>query len=136
MKVKFSYTTITVLSVLFFISSCTCTSKEGEWDPMKWKTDVKMTKDHSISVPSEGGTYLFSCKNYSGIWLSGVNVNEERQEIIDFHKSEGDWGHVFCEQNTLSVTILPNHTGKLRIISVGPTAGDIFDYFTFKQEGE
>lgn len=46
-----------------------CTDDDGDWERMKWKTEVKMENGHVISVPAEGGTYQFTCQNYS-IWFS------------------------------------------------------------------
>ena len=47
----------------FFVSSCS--DEDGDWDPMKWKTEVKKSSDDYFHVPPQGGTYVFYCTNYS-----------------------------------------------------------------------
>ena len=43
-----------------------CTSKDGDWEPMEWEVDTSayLKKDH-IAVPESGGTYTLFCNNYA-----------------------------------------------------------------------
>lgn len=115
---------------------------DGEWDPMEWKADVKLKKDHSISVSAEGGTFHFACTNYSSFWLSGVSEDGQGVEfdyddyVYDYSYSVGKWSRVEVEGNVMTVMISPNGTGNQRILKIKPTGGDICDYFTFTQANQ
>lgn len=104
---------------------------------MKWKTDAKMDKERVIHVPVDGGTYVFKCKNYNSFWLS--NVLEDNKDVsIDNKEWEyaiGEWSSVAIEKNVMTVTVSPNDDNRSRLLKVTPTAGDIFSYFSFNQEG-
>lgn len=60
------------LLILSMLVNVSCESRDGDWESMKWKTDAKMNKERIINVPVSGGTYVFTCKNYSRFWLSVV----------------------------------------------------------------
>lgn len=121
-----------------FITSCTKEDPDGAWDPMKWKTSVTKNKDGWITVPSEGGTYVFVCTNYNAPWMSdiceridGKNVYYDRENL---NLVKGTWITAQMDGTTMTVTVDPNTTGKEREASVTATAGDIFDTFSFRQE--
>ena len=125
---------VVTIAFFFMVGLTACSNEDGDWDPMDWKNDVKMEKKHSISVPMEGGTYQFSCKNYS-FWFYalqeyGANVELEYDDVHHIH---GEWVTADVENDVLTVTISPNDTGKQRAAVVGVTAGDVFDSFTFNQ---
>ena len=63
-----------------------CSNEDGDWESMKWKTDVKMEKGHSISVPVKGGSYLFTCRNYGCIWFSDLQENGDYIILDDFYQ--------------------------------------------------
>jgi len=110
---------------------------------MRWKTSVVIEKDGKIAVPTQGGSYVFVCTNYNKPWMSDL------KEIIDgketYYNSPWDdnpdsrfsitspWLTAQWKDNTLTVTVEPNETGKEREMEVMVTAGDIFDTFTFNQ---
>lgn len=48
-----------ILSILVFVS---CESRDGDWEAMKWETDVKMDKEKVITVPENGGTYILNVR--------------------------------------------------------------------------
>lgn len=79
----------------------------------------------SVNVPAEGTSYLLVCTNpwpNYGIWLSSVSVDEQFVTLDEEQfMAEGEWGSVVCEEEKLSITIAPNHTGKVRVIEVEPT---------------
>ena len=123
-----------------------CSDEDGDWEEMKWTTSVKKDKGGVISVGSEGGTFEFKCKNYSP-WMTSVKQKEDGQQEQTFYV-EGDDGYrdqnLYIEAtwltakftgHTLTVTILPTTSQNQRTMTVNVTAGDIFDSFTFCQQG-
>ena len=99
-----------LLVIPLFISSCS--KEDGDWDPMKWQTEVKKSSDGNIHVSPNGGTFVFYCKNYSSFWLTAK-----------------------CEGNKLTVTIEPTTSNGFRFIKLEIEAGDVFDEFNFRQSG-
>lgn len=125
------------LMVFVAIAGLTACSEEldGDWPPMEWKTDVNMGKGHTISVPADGGTFLFTCTNYGGFWLSDIYEGGQFMEPTppDYEKIAWKWGSVEVKKNVMTVVISPNESGTERSVKISPTAGDIFDHFTFNQ---
>lgn len=124
-----------ILSILVFVS---CESRDGDWEAMKWETDVKMDKEKVITVPENGGTYIFKCKNYSSFWLSAV-LEDDKNICIDnknWENAIGEWSSVNIEKNVMTVIVCPNDSNHSRLLKVTPTAGDIFSYFSFDQAGK
>lgn len=78
---------LSLLPVLFLCLAglTACDDKEdkndiliGKWHPMEWETDVEMKEPYnSISVPAEGDTYSFTCKNYKYPCIHRVIDGEE-----------------------------------------------------------
>ena len=144
-KTIFSTLIITALTVATF-TSCDdeVNGKEvdGKWDPMKWKTEVNMGKEHQVQVPAKGGTYTFTCTNYFP-WLADLEINgkfihpEEIDDdvITNYHRINYDWFSAEASGQELTVTIAPNTASETRSGRLCVTAGDIFDYFTFTQSG-
>lgn len=136
MKNSFLYLLPTlILSIFVFVS---CESKDGDWEAMKWETDVKMDKEKIITVPVTGGTYVFKCTNYGSFWLSGV-LEDDKDVSIDGGRWEnaiGEWSSVKIEKNVMTVSVSPNNNNRNRLLKVTPTAGDIFSYFSFNQAGK
>lgn len=116
-------------------NSCTQEPEDGDWEAMKWKTEVKKDKDGMIRIPAEAGTYTFTCANYSFFWIS--SVTEGTNDISpdkDSHKAaEGEWSHIKVEGDVLTVAIDANTSTGSRALRVYVTAGDIFADFTFIQ---
>lgn len=52
--------------IIYTIAFLSCTSKDGDWEPMEWEVDTSayLKKDH-IAVPESGGTYTLFCNNYA-----------------------------------------------------------------------
>lgn len=115
-----------------------CSDDDGDWDQMKWIADTAMGKDHTISVPMEGGTYQFTCANYPSFWFSGFRVDGKPvdYDYEDIWHLRGEWITADVENNVLTVTVLPNTAENSRTAKIGVTAGDIFDGFTFHQAGQ
>ena len=120
--------------------SCSHEAKDGDWETMKWKKVVpevvKIDGKTCYSVPMEGGTYTFICKNYSGFWLADILDNDEvvtRDLINDHLRYESGWVNVKVEGNVMTVTFAHNDS-HARKLEVCVTAGDIFDSFRFIQQ--
>lgn len=124
-----------ILSIFVFAA---CESKDGDWEKMKWETDVKMDKEKIITVPVTGGTYVFKCTNYGSFWLSGVLEDDKDVSIDDvrWENAIGKWSSVKIEKNVMTVIVFPNNDNRNRLLKVTPTAGDIFSYFSFNQAGK
>lgn len=125
------------------LAGCSGEELDGDWDLMKWKTEVKVGKGGYVEVPKAGGTYQWTCKNYHGFWLSGARetASDGSKKSFWIYGTESDFNHltttwstIKAEERVLTVTIAPNETDSTRILEVQVTAGDIFDQFNFRQE--
>ena len=118
-----------------------CSDDDGDWTPMKWKTDAKMDKSHRIDVPSDGGTYSFECTNYGGPWIEELDETVNRQCTV-YYRDDNNVSHHFTgkyteakfEDNKFTVVIAPNNDSSERKTGVKVSTGDIFDSFTFNQQ--
>ena len=123
-----------ILSV--FPVGCGGDEPDGKWAKMKWNVPSGLSQvDGIYMVPSSGGTYKFTCKNYKP-WIGHViEYNVLMPPIEDFHFCEGEWFSVTCDNNDVIFTFQPlgNDDEESRELEVVLTAGDIFDYFTFRQ---
>ena len=69
---------VMVLALPLFMASCS--KDDGDWEPMKWKTEAKASKDGYLQVSPEGGTLTFWCTNYSSIWLNRITETDATGE--------------------------------------------------------
>lgn len=121
---------------------CSCESRDGDWDSMVWESnDVSnINKNKNIEVPQAGNTYVFTCKNYKNFWVYAIQENGKQigdtQLSIDCKKYEDNNISISIEKNKMNVTFFPNEEYQIRNISIGITAGDIFNSFFFKQKGK
>lgn len=132
---------VVTLVVAFVLGACS--NDDGDWTPMKWKTSVVKEKDGKIAVPSQGGSYVFICTNYDSPWMSDLKETIDGKEThysLPYDDNPDSrftitspWLTAKWKDNTLTVTVEPNETGKVREMEVGVTAGDIFDNLSFKQ---
>ncbi len=129
------------LIVLPFLMT-SCSKEDGDWDPMKWITDVKTSSDGYIHLPSEGGTLTFWCVNYSSVWL--INISESEAEETGKKSFDGDgkkdsiqsnWMTAKSEGNVLTITVLPTTSDDNRFMELTVENGDVFDQFKIKQTG-
>ncbi len=146
---------ICLVFALLLLSACEFSRLDGDWDEMEWKkTSYQTIKDDYYGfssmyyhVPAEGGTYVFHCKNYKGIWLNDCEFVQDGESshsyddreyyadgITDYNHYENKWCSVAAEGDSLKVVFQPNEEG-VRKAMVTVTAGDIFDLFRFRQEG-
>lgn len=151
MKTKQILFSVLVTGALGLFSACSNENKalDGNWSPMKWKTEVKTVKDKGgryIKVPKEGGTYTFKCMNYgNSFWLSQAEEIQEGKSNRYFagqsnsvnrdswYSLKTAWSDIKRVGPNLVVVIQPQGQGSERILNLSVTAGDVFDYFTFKQ---
>lgn len=130
-----------LVAVLLAATFASCSKDDGDWDPIKWRTDVKTASDGYVEVTADGGTYVFTCKNYPGFWLSDATetsgtsskVIYPNREANDFNNINASWATISSSDGKLTVTIEPNATAETRLLDVYVTGGDIFDRFLFRQ---
>ncbi len=129
------YLCLVVYAIVFF----SCTSKDGDWEPMEWKVDASayLKKDH-IAVPESGGVYTLFCNNYATFWLSSVFEDSVQIETDSTAGSaaKGIWSSIEIRKNAMIVVISPNGGNLNRCLAVTPTAGDVFSSFIFNQKGK
>lgn len=123
------------MALLIFVS---CDRRDGDWDPMKWRTDAPMV-NNVVPVSAEGGTYRFECTNYNSYWLSSAQADGEYfypdRERNEYKTIIGEWFDVKVEGNVMEVTIAPNDDAANRELEVTPQAGNAFYTFWFEQDG-
>lgn len=131
---------VMVLALPLFMASCS--KDDGDWEPMKWKTEAKASSDGYIHMPPEGGTLVFWCVNYNSIWLcdmtesvaGGTDKNTFRGTgKLDSIKS--NWMTAKSEGNKLTITVEPTTSDGNRFMEMTVENGDAFDQFKIKQRG-
>ena len=131
-----------LLVIPLFISSCS--KEDGDWDPMKWQTEVKKSSDGNIHVSPNGGTFVFYCKNYSSFWLTEVTESEPGGTEKHFYPEYNDRENFSIKEAAFAsylilieftVTIEPTTSNGFRFIKLEIEAGDVFDEFNFRQSG-
>ena len=102
----------------------------------KWSSDY-IGDPRNITVPTEGGTYKLVCTNYQTLRFASRTVDDSSviygEEVI----STGILGKWFTAEltgNTLTITIKPNTTGKIRKLIFGIRADDAVDRVKITQE--
>ena len=66
---------ITALFLSIFAAACHSDEPVGAWEPMKWQHEsitLKTKEKKTFTVPKEGRTFQFKCKNYNRFWFSDV----------------------------------------------------------------
>ena len=139
MKSTFLHGLLSVLLLVCF-TGCKEDMIDGKLSPLTWEecSGIELGEwSASVNVPAEGASYLLVCTNpwpNYGIWLSSVSVDEQFVTLDEEQfMAEGEWGSVVCEEEKLSMTIAPNHTGKVRVIEVKPTRIGCFYTFILTQ---
>ena len=120
------------------ITSCSSDDKDGDWDPMKWESEVPVqTMNGVYIVPSEGFEFTFSCRNYSSPWMeNGMSAGEyyyPPREANNYHSITAEWFKAEIIGNKLMVAFEDNDTKEERLLELTVTAGDIFHTFKFRQ---
>lgn len=130
---------LAIIAVLFAATYASCSDDDGDWPPMRWKTDVKTSDGGFVVVPAEGGTYVFTCTNYSGLWIDYASETTDGK-TKNFYEESGNstinvtWATIKLAEGKLTVTIAPNEAATSRTLCVSTTAGDIFATFKFTQQ--
>ena len=106
------------------------------------RTTFKWTSDYTgdprnITVPAEGGTYKLVCADYQTLRFANMAVEESAAQYGNKVISTGMVGRWYTAEltgNTLTITIEPNTTGKIRKINFWLRADDAVDRVKITQE--
>lgn len=126
-----------LLLIIFATTFVACESeeKDGDWEAMKWETNVSNINKNKIEVPNEGGVYVIKCTNYKSFWINALSENGESLPIDnEDEKIEREWYSIkINDGNTMTVSILSNSSDDNRTLKIGIQAGNAFDSFLFEQ---
>ena len=126
-----------LLLIIFATTFVACESQEknGDWESMKWETNVSNINKNKIEVPNEGGVYVIKCTNYKSFWINALSESGESLPIsYEDEKIEREWYSIKIDDgNTMTVSILSNSSDDNRTLKIGIQAGDVFDSFLFEQ---
>ena len=102
----------------------------------KWTSDY--TGDpRNITVPAEGGTYKLLCTSYQTLRFASMTVDNSSVKYGEEVISTGIVGRWYTAEltgNTLTITIKPNTTGKIRKVNFWLRADDAVDRVKITQE--
>ncbi len=133
-KSSFATLLLVILTTIF------CCNKNTDDDihrtTFKWTSDY--TGDpRNITVPAEGGTYKLVCTNYQTLRFARKTVDDSSviygEEVISTG-IVGKWFTAELTGNTLTITIDPNTTGKIRKVNFWLKADDAVDRVEITQE--
>lgn len=83
-----------LLLIIFATTFVACESeeKDGDWEAMKWETNVSNINKNKIEVPNEGGVYVIKCTNYKSFWIYALSESGESLPIDnEDEKIEREW---------------------------------------------
>ena len=126
-----------LLGLLTTLFSCSKdTVDELHRATFKWTSDY--TGDpRNITVPADGGTYKLVCADYQTLRFANMAAEESAAQYGDKVISTGIMGRWYTAEltgNTLTITIKPNTTGKIRKLIFGIRADDAVDRVKITQE--
>lgn len=126
-----------LLLIIFATTFVACESeeKDGDWEAMKWETNVSNINKNKIEVPNEGGVYVIKCTNYKSFWIYALSESGESLPIDnEDEKIEREWYSIkINDGNTMTVSILSNSSDDNRTLEIGIQAENAFDSFLFEQ---
>ena len=144
---------ICMCTCAFLLISCDKEESDslGNWTPVKWdETEYELIKEDGndyFSVPCDGGSFQFHCKNYDMItFLAGevkregetslhLSFDEEKSIGKYFIIAENDICDVVVEGSDVSVSIKPNDD-ITRLVDIEIGYGDVRSFLRFRQEGK
>ena len=126
-----------LLGLLTTLFSCSKdTVDELHRATFKWTTDY--TGDpRNITVPAEGGTYKLVCADYQTLRFANKTVDDSSVtsgEVVISTGIVGRWYTAELTGNTLTITIEPNTTGKIRKVNFWLRSDDAIDRVSITQE--
>ena len=122
---------IAISLIALFATAISCTSKDGDWDPMK------LSKKEFV-FPAEGGTDSIKVKNYSSWWIDYAYVDKNYYHD-DYRSTKADWMEVVVpddKRNWVFVTVSENTTDSLRKAYLHMTVGDTFKEIPITQNSK
>ena len=124
-----------LLLIIFATTFVACEIEDGDWEAMKWETNVSNINKNKIEVPNEGGVYVIKCTNYKSFWINALSENGESLPIDnEDEKIEREWYSIkINDGNTMTVSILSNSSDDNRTLKIGIQAENAFDSFLFEQ---
>ena len=126
-----------LLVILTTVFSCRkITDDDINRTTFKWTSDY-IGDPRNITVPVEGGTYKLVCADYQTLRFASRAAEESAAQYGDKVISTGVVGRWYTAEltgNTLTITIKPNTTGKIRKISFWLRADDAIDRVKITQE--
>ncbi len=136
---KFKIVTFAALLLVLLTTQFSCsknTIDDIHRTTFKWTSDY--TGDpRNITVPAEGGTYKLVCANYQTLRFARKTVDDSSviygEEVISTG-IVGKWFTAELTGNTLTITIAPNTTGKIRKLIFGLRSDDAVDRVKITQE--
>ena len=136
---KFKNVTLAALLLIILTTIFSCrknTDDDINRTTFKWTSDY--TGDpRNITVPAEGGTYKLVCADYQTLRFASMTIDNSstlyREKIISTG-IVGKWSSAELTGNTLTITIDPNTTGKMRKLTFWLRADDAVDRVKITQE--
>lgn len=126
-----------LLLIIFATTFVACESeeKDGDWEAMKWETNVSNNNKNKIEVPNKGGVYVIKCTNYKSFWINALSESDESLPIsYEDEKIEREWYSIKIDDgSTMTVSILSNSSDDNRTLKIGIQSGNAFDSFLFEQ---
>ena len=136
---KFKNVTLAALLLIILTTIFSCrknTDDDINRTTFKWTSDYTGAP-RNITVPAEGGTYKLVCANYQTLRFASKTVDDSSviygEEVISTG-IVGKWFTAELTGNTLTITIAPNTTGKIRKLIFGLRADDAVDRVKITQE--
>lgn len=133
---KGSFATLLLVLLTTLFSCSKDTDNDIHRTTFKWTSDY--TGDpRNITVPAEGATYKLVCTNYQTLRFASKTFDDSSviygEEVISTG-IVGKWFTAELTGNTLTITITPNTTGKIRKLIFGIRADDAVDRVKITQE--
>ena len=136
---KFKNVTLAALLLIILTTIFSCrknTDDDINRTTFKWTSDYA-GDPRNITVPAEGGTYKLVCTSYQTLRFARKTVDDSSviygEEVISTG-IVGRWYTAELTGNTLTITIKPNTTGKIRKLIFGIRADDAVDRVKITQE--